>query len=119
MLEVELTTIRTALEKLCKKGDEIKSKTEDPAAQKEIDEFLNKLRSRMDDLDAQAKDKGQKIQVRRFLLGYKGVEHWLGQLKLFIKSGGTSWGTHKRPFIHHMNAAYYYILVVKSNFIWR
>ena len=66
-LEVELTTIRSVLELLCKKGNEIKSKSDDPAAQKAIDDYLNKLRSRMDDLDTQAKEKGQEIQVRIFV----------------------------------------------------
>ena len=56
--------MRSVLDSLCKKGEEIKSKSDDPAAQKAIDDYLNNLRSRMDDLDTQAKEKGRHIQVR-------------------------------------------------------
>ena len=67
MLEIELTTLRSVLEALCKKGEEIKSQSNDQAALKAIDKYMNNLSSRMKDLDAQAKDKGQQIQVKLYL----------------------------------------------------
>ncbi len=61
---MEITTLRTLLEGLRKRADEIKSNSDDPAVHKAIDDDLNKVRSKLDDLDTQAKDKGLKLQVR-------------------------------------------------------
>ncbi len=62
-IEVDIVQLRIAYDALRQMADELKSRSDDPAAHKDIDDQLNRLRSRIDDLEAQARDKGKNIQV--------------------------------------------------------
>ncbi len=66
-IEVDIVQLRIAYDALRQMADELKSRSDDPAAHKDIDDQLNRLRSRIDDLEAQARDKGKNIQVGNYV----------------------------------------------------